>query len=62
MNDRTGGSSETIIICRCRALISQLETTKPGEMSREEQLAFWVNIHNALLMHVGLRLSPFLRE
>ncbi|CAA7408037.1 unnamed protein product [Spirodela intermedia] len=36
-----------------RALIRQLETTNPREMSREEKLAFWVNVHNALVMHAA---------
>ncbi|KAH7673984.1 hypothetical protein IHE45_08G041900 [Dioscorea alata] len=37
-----------------RSLIQQLETVNPSKMKHEEQLAFWINIHNALVMHVFL--------
>ena len=31
-----------------------METVDLRRMTNEEKLAFWVNIHNALLMHVRL--------
>ncbi|XP_042381534.1 uncharacterized protein LOC121974505 isoform X1 [Zingiber officinale] len=37
-----------------RSLIRRLETIDPKKMTREEQLAFWINIHNALVMHALL--------
>lgn len=35
-----------------RALIKRLEKINPTKMAHEEQLCFWINIHNALVMHV----------
>nr|XP_043629315.1 uncharacterized protein LOC122600633 [Erigeron canadensis] len=37
-----------------RSLISQLEQVDPKKLKDEEKLAFWINIHNALVMHVFL--------
>ncbi|KAL5221207.1 hypothetical protein ABZP36_025920 [Zizania latifolia] len=34
-----------------RALIKRLEKIDPTKLTREEQLCFWINIHNALVMH-----------
>ncbi|RCV28561.1 hypothetical protein SETIT_5G414200v2 [Setaria italica] len=34
-----------------RTLIKRLEKIDPTKMEHEEQLCFWINIHNALLMH-----------
>ncbi|KAJ0678172.1 hypothetical protein HanOQP8_Chr12g0444841 [Helianthus annuus] len=34
-----------------RTLVKKLETVDPGKMKREQKLAFWINIHNALVMH-----------
>ncbi|XP_024317027.1 uncharacterized protein LOC100827189 isoform X3 [Brachypodium distachyon] len=34
-----------------RALIKRLEKINPTKMAHEEQLCFWINIHNALVMH-----------
>ncbi|XP_008676583.1 uncharacterized isoform X1 [Zea mays] len=34
-----------------RSLIKRLEKIDPRKMAHEEQLCFWVNIHNALVMH-----------
>lgn len=39
-------------LLNCRSLISRLETVDPRKMKHEEKLAFWVNVHNALVMHV----------
>ncbi|KAI4325837.1 hypothetical protein MLD38_031201 [Melastoma candidum] len=37
-----------------RLLITRLENVDPRKLSHEEKLAFWVNIHNALVMHAFL--------
>jgi hypothetical protein len=35
-----------------RSMVEQLENVDPGRLKHEEKLAFWINIYNALLMHV----------
>ncbi|XP_073115817.1 uncharacterized protein [Elaeis guineensis] len=35
-------------------IILRLETVDPRKMKNEEKLAFWINIHNALMMHAHL--------
>ncbi|XP_015871307.3 uncharacterized protein LOC107408428 [Ziziphus jujuba] len=37
-----------------RSLISRLEEVDPRKLKREEKLAFWINVHNALVMHAFL--------
>ncbi|NP_001159207.1 uncharacterized protein LOC100304293 [Zea mays] len=37
-----------------RSLIQRLEKVDPVKMTHEEQLCFWINIHNALVMHAFL--------
>lgn len=37
-----------------RSLISQLEDIDPRKLTHEEKLAFWINIHNSLVMHAFL--------
>ncbi|GMP28217.1 hypothetical protein CsSME_00003855 [Camellia sinensis var. sinensis] len=37
-----------------RSLIGRLEEVDPRKMKYEEKLAFWINIHNALVMHAFL--------
>ncbi|PIN21512.1 hypothetical protein CDL12_05782 [Handroanthus impetiginosus] len=37
-----------------RSLISRLEEIDPRKMAHEEKLAFWINVHNALVMHAFL--------
>ncbi|KDO85300.1 hypothetical protein CISIN_1g009032mg [Citrus sinensis] len=37
-----------------RSLVRNLEKIDPRKMKREEKLAFWINIHNALVMHAYL--------
>ncbi|KAJ0041420.1 hypothetical protein Pint_28187 [Pistacia integerrima] len=37
-----------------RLLISRLEAVNPRKLKHEEKLAFWINIHNALMMHAYL--------
>ncbi|KAJ9551752.1 hypothetical protein OSB04_015797 [Centaurea solstitialis] len=36
------------------SLVSHLEQIDPRNLKHEEKLAFWINIHNALVMHVFL--------
>ncbi|KAK4477077.1 hypothetical protein RD792_016284 [Penstemon davidsonii] len=37
-----------------RILVSRLEQVDPGKLKHEEKLAFWINVHNALVMHAFL--------
>ncbi|KAJ6366993.1 hypothetical protein OIU77_003385 [Salix suchowensis] len=37
-----------------RSLICRLEEVDPRKLKHEERLAFWINIHNALVMHAFL--------
>ncbi|KAL2477198.1 hypothetical protein Fot_46212 [Forsythia ovata] len=37
-----------------RFLISRLAQVDPGKLKHEEKLAFWINVHNALVMHAFL--------
>ncbi|XP_073281128.1 uncharacterized protein [Primulina huaijiensis] len=37
-----------------RSLISRLESIDPRKLAHEEKLAFWINVHNALVMHAFL--------
>ncbi|OMO84200.1 hypothetical protein COLO4_22164 [Corchorus olitorius] len=37
-----------------RSLISRLEEVDPRKLKHEEKLAFWINVHNALVMHAFL--------
>ena len=36
----------------CRTLIDQLDKVNPSRLCHEEKLAFWLNVYNAILMHV----------
>lgn len=40
-----------------RSLICRLEEVDLRKMKHEEKLAFWINIHNALVMHVKFLLD-----
>lgn len=42
-----------------RLLISRLEEVDPRILNQDEKLAFWINIHNALVMHVMAFTSVF---
>lgn len=35
-----------------RSLVNKLEGVNPRKLNHEEKLAFWINIHNSLVMHV----------
>ncbi|XP_072974246.1 uncharacterized protein [Typha angustifolia] len=37
-----------------KSLVDKLEAVNPSEMKNEEKLAFWINIHNAMMMHAHL--------
>ncbi|KAL3514914.1 hypothetical protein ACH5RR_027631 [Cinchona calisaya] len=39
------------VLEKFRSLVKSLEKVDPRNMKREEKLAFWLNIHNALVMH-----------
>jgi hypothetical protein len=34
-------------------MVEQLEKVDPGKMTQDEKLAFWINVYNALMMHVN---------
>ncbi|KAI7740578.1 hypothetical protein M8C21_033284 [Ambrosia artemisiifolia] len=40
-----------MMLKKFRALVKKLENVDPGKMKREQKLVFWINIHNALVMH-----------
>ncbi|XP_065855592.1 uncharacterized protein [Euphorbia lathyris] len=37
-----------------RSLVSDLEEVDPRKLKHEEKLAFWINVHNSLVMHAFL--------
>ncbi|KAI7740579.1 hypothetical protein M8C21_033285 [Ambrosia artemisiifolia] len=43
-----------MMLKKFRALVKKLENVDPGKMKREQKLVFWINIHNALVMHAYL--------
>lgn len=43
-----------------RSLICRLEEIDPRKLEHEEKLAFWINIHNALVMHVMILISRYI--
>ncbi|WCJ44792.1 hypothetical protein M5689_025444 [Euphorbia peplus] len=44
----------SVMLKTFRSLVQNLEKVDPMKMKREEKLAFWINIHNALIMHAYL--------
>ncbi|KAL7610101.1 hypothetical protein Lser_V15G12840 [Lactuca serriola] len=44
----------THLLQHFRSLVSRLEEVNPKKLNHEEKLAFWINIHNALVMHAIL--------
>ncbi|KAF3619825.1 hypothetical protein FXO38_32725 [Capsicum annuum] len=44
----------TTMLHKFRSLVKSLEKIDPRNMKREEKLTFWINIHNALVMHAYL--------
>ncbi|KAL1190011.1 hypothetical protein V5N11_033319 [Cardamine amara subsp. amara] len=43
-----------LLLQKFRSFVKNLEKVDPSRMKREEKLAFWINIHNALVMHAYL--------
>ncbi|KVI02645.1 protein of unknown function DUF547 [Cynara cardunculus var. scolymus] len=43
------------------SLVSRLEEVHPKKLKHEEKLAFWINVHNALLMHLETAKEEFIR-
>ncbi|XP_047946709.1 uncharacterized protein LOC125193047 isoform X2 [Salvia hispanica] len=39
------------LLHKYRCIISKLAQVDPGRLNHEEKLAFWINVHNALVMH-----------
>ncbi|KAJ4766849.1 hypothetical protein LUZ62_077224 [Rhynchospora pubera] len=37
-----------------RSLVDRLEMVDPAGLMKEERLAFWINVHNAMIMHAHL--------
>ncbi|KAG9128622.1 hypothetical protein Leryth_017109 [Lithospermum erythrorhizon] len=44
----------SMMLQKFRSLVKILEKVDPKKMKREEKLTFWINIHNALVMHAYL--------
>nr|GME07119.1 uncharacterized protein LOC109166066 [Ipomoea batatas] len=44
----------TTMLQNFRLLVKSLEKVDPMKLKREEKLVFWINIHNALVMHAYL--------
>ncbi|GAU17434.1 hypothetical protein TSUD_233110 [Trifolium subterraneum] len=51
-NQKSGDTKK--LLQNYKSLISRLEEVDPGKLQHEEKLAFWINIHNALVMHAFL--------
>lgn len=43
-----------VSVPNCRSHVGRLEEVDPRKMNHAEKIAFWINIHNALVMHVML--------
>ncbi|KAJ1436567.1 Ternary complex factor MIP1, leucine-zipper [Sesbania bispinosa] len=51
-NQKLGDTEQ--LLQNFRSIICQLEEVDPGKLTHEEKLAFWINVHNALVMHAFL--------
>ncbi|XP_052726006.1 uncharacterized protein LOC108334786 isoform X2 [Vigna angularis] len=51
-NQKSGDTEK--LLQNFRSLICRLEQVDAGRLKHEEKLAFWINIHNALVMHAFL--------
>ncbi len=51
-------SSNTDDLAKLGAYLNDLQGHDPGEYSRAEQMAFWINLYNALTVHVVLSEYP----
>ncbi|KAJ0864131.1 putative ternary complex factor MIP1, leucine-zipper [Helianthus annuus] len=47
-------SEVELMLQHFRSLVSRLEDVNPKKLKHEEKLAFWINVHNALVMHAVL--------
>ncbi|KAB2070792.1 hypothetical protein ES319_A08G179100v1 [Gossypium barbadense] len=54
--DKSQFSRASIAITNYRALVEQLEKVTVSQMGYSAQIAFWINVYNALIMHVSLYL------
>ncbi|KAM7253136.1 hypothetical protein ACFE04_025754 [Oxalis oulophora] len=52
--EEIGFDSAVVEVLKISLDDERLEKVDPSKMKREEKLAFWINIHNALLMHAYL--------
>lgn len=52
--DDDGFNYASMMLKKFRTLVKKLENVDPRKMKREQKLAFWINIHNALVMHAYL--------
>ncbi|KAD2393266.1 hypothetical protein E3N88_40243 [Mikania micrantha] len=52
--DDDGFNYASRMLKKYRTLVKKLENVDPTKMKREQKLAFWINIHNALVMHAYL--------
>ncbi|KAK6946188.1 Ternary complex factor MIP1, leucine-zipper [Dillenia turbinata] len=43
-----------LLLQKFKSLIARLEEVDPRKLNHEEKLAFWINVHNALVMHAFL--------
>jgi len=46
----------------CRFLVEQLSKVNPSSMDRDQRLAFWINLYNALIMHVSNNMTCYFRR
>lgn len=42
------------MLCKYKSLVQLLETIDLSTMKNEEKLAFWINVHNAMMMHAHI--------
>ncbi|XP_076919524.1 uncharacterized protein LOC143580366 [Bidens hawaiensis] len=52
--DDDGFNYAEMMLKKFRTLVKKLENVDPRKMTREQKLVFWINIHNALVMHAYL--------
>ncbi|KAK8520822.1 hypothetical protein V6N12_004749 [Hibiscus sabdariffa] len=52
--DRNQFSRASYAISNYRVLVEQLEKVTVSQMEYDAQIAFWINVYNALVMHVSL--------
>ncbi|KAE8655120.1 G2484-1 protein [Hibiscus syriacus] len=46
-----------LLLQNFRSFLCQLEEVDPRKLKHEEKLAFWINIHNSLVMHVSVLIN-----